>query len=134
MVGRTKEGDPVWKHAGGKPFLILNKTEVHYLAWGWDWCWWTYRRLPAPHLSYGQVATANEKGRTLLQALRNGPVILRKGFIYSRSNRLLLTKATAEVVLHWMTGNGFVFTYEPMENGSVRIDLDAAATRANGVT
>lgn len=133
MVGRTPEGDPVWRHAGGQPFIIEHGEEMQFLWWRWNWCWWTFRRLPEPHLTYGQVATANEKSKIILRALRNGPIHLEKGFLKGRNGKILTTKAISRVVLHWLEGCGVVLTKEKLKSGRIRIDIDVEATNKNDV-
>lgn len=133
MVGRTWEGDPVWRTDDGPAFTISSddgsKRRVR-----WPFARprkWGYRRLPSPHLNYIQVEVAVEKSRSVLAALRNGPLKEKKGLIYSRANRVVMARAMAEVVMHWMTGCGIVLTRTPTKGGVTLIDLDVEATKKN---
>ena len=135
MIGRTKEGDPVWRRWRERPFLIVNKgQEIQPMGPLWWWPWPPrFRRLPEPHLSYGQVATANEKGRKILRALRQGPIYLEKGFLKSRSGQLLCSKVISKVVLHWLEGCGVALYRVKLKDGRTKIDIDVEATEKNNV-
>lgn len=137
MVGRTWAGDPVWRaDQKGPNFIITPDGACKRCGW-WPFPWprkWGYRRLPRPHLNYLQVEVASEKSRSVLKALRNGPLKEKKGFIYSRSNQVVMAQAMASVVMHWMEGCGIVLKRTPTKGGFTLIDLDVEATKKNGVT
>ena len=131
MVGRTRAGDPVWSTNGGKPFLLPDGDEMAPVKWWW---WpWSYRRMPEPHLSWMQVAAANEKSKKVLKALRKGPIYIDRGFLKGQDGRIITTRAITRVMLHWMEGNGFVFTRQKLSDGRVRVDIDIETTRKNKV-
>jgi hypothetical protein len=134
MVGVTRDADPVWQTDNGRPFILDENKDVKLVKWRWRWPRrWAYRRLKKPHLSYAQVAVANEKSKVILSGLRNGPLKMKNGFVYNRANRVIMTKAIARVVLHWMAGCGFVFKSTPTSGGYTLLDLDTEATTKNGV-
>lgn len=136
MVGRTKAGDPVWRNQKGKkwgtPFLIENGETIKPMRW-WHRERWVHRKLKAPLLAYGQVAEAQARSKKLLEALRRGPLTLRRGFIYDRANRPIMTKTKSAIVIHWMEGCGIVFTRQLVGKDTVRLDLDVEATEKNNV-
>jgi hypothetical protein len=136
MIGRTKDGEAVWSRGEGegRPFLIVDEgTKESPLVWRWWWCWWTFKRLPKPHLSYAQVSNAAARSTKLLKEWRKGPIYEKRGFLYNRANKVIATRAITKVVLHWMEGCGFVFTRKKLIGGRVEIDIDAEATRKNRV-
>jgi hypothetical protein len=135
MVGRTLAGDPVWRTDKGPAFTIGSDDCKRRVRWPFRWPRkWGYRRLKAPHLNYLQVEVASEKSKAILAALRNGHLKEKKGFIYNRAGRMVMTKAMAGVVMHWMQACGIVLTRTPTAVGDFIIDLDVEATRKNGVT
>ena len=140
MIARTDKGDPVWQTDGkGRPFIIDHKDGQTIIPVGrfWRWKWWPLkgrvRMLPEPHLSWHQVANANEKGKIILKALRNGPIYVEKGFLKGRDRKILTTRAVTGVVLHWLEGCGVVFTKRPLKDGRIQIDIDVEATNKNNV-
>lgn len=135
MVAMTKRGrDPIWRTDDGPPFILEADGEtIRKVPW---WRWWRgygpgIRRLPPPHLTYTQVAAAHHKSTLLLKALREGPVILNKGIMKAANGKVIMTKAIAGTVIHWMESCGMVFHKTPMKGGRVKIDLDVERTRKN---
>lgn len=136
MVGRTKAGDPVWQtNRKGRYFTLCEDgVTKRYIFWSFPWPKrWSFRRLPAPHLNYHQVAAVLEKSRIILKELRNGPIYEQGGFYYNRSNKVIMTRAISEIVLHWLNGCGIVLTYTPMNKKRTRVDVDLVATEKNGM-
>lgn len=142
MIARTFKGDPVWRtdHGNGlqgRPFIIAEDGET-MKPLGFLW-WWKgpgakLHFLPKPYLSYRQVAIAQAKSKIILSALRNGPIYMVKGFLKSRSGKVLTTRAISRTVLYWMEGCGIELIKEELKNGRTKIDIDVEATRKNKVS
>ena len=143
MIARTHDGDPVWrtdfgKGPKGRPFIIDGKDGKTIKPLGFFW--WLpipgrrLRFLPKPHLTYTQVAAAQAKSKVILAALRKGPITLDRGFLKSRSGKILGTKKISAIVIYWMEGCGIVFTKEHRKSGKIVIDIDVEATRKNKVS
>ena len=137
MIARSALGEPIWQtNHKGRPFIIepdgVTKRNVGAFWW---WPWWPskLRRLPAPHLSYTQVAVANEKSKLILRALRRGPIYLEKGFLKGRDNKIITTKSVSRIVLHWLEGCGVVLTRKTLRDGRILLDIDVDATDKNNV-
>ena len=137
MVARTKKGDPVWQtNRKGRPFILeSNGVTKRPLGPLWWWRWWpsSLRRLPMPHLTYSQVAVANEKSKDILRALRAGPIYLERGFLKGRNNRIITTKAVSRIVLHWLEGVGVVLTRRELRDGRIELDINVEETNKNNV-
>lgn len=137
MIARTQDGDPVWRTGNkGRPFIIVEEgTKKKPVGALWWWPKWpnTIRLLPEPHLSYAQVSLASSKANMILQALRDGPIYIVRGFLKRRNGKVLTTTSIGQVVLHWMQGCGFVFTRRELKNGHIEIDLNLDETTRNKV-
>ena len=138
MIGQTVDCDPVWRtNNKGRPFLIVDGDKMKKLRWPFPrlWKWgWGYIPCPKPHLTWAQVANANERGQKLLKQLRNGPIYEKKGFLYNRAGKVIMTRAIAQIVLHWMEGLGWVLTREAGDKkGFTKVDVDVEASLKNGV-
>lgn len=137
MIARSKRGEPIWQtNRKGRPFIIepdgITKRNVGAFWW-WPWGPSKLRHLPKPHLTYTQVAVANEKSKLILRALRNGPIYLEKGFLKGRDGKIITTKSISRIVLHWLEGCGVVLKRTPMRGGRVMLDIDVDATNKNNV-
>jgi hypothetical protein len=133
MVGRTRQKDIVWRTDNGPLFIIpsAGADPVKLTWWQRLPTRWGYRRSAAPHMDFSQAAVANEKGKHILKALRKGSLKEKKGFLYGRDNRPVMTRAMASVVLHWLDGCGVVIKRTPIHGGYTLLDLDVDATQKN---